>query len=98
MNKLFLGLVALMTIVLIACGGGDSNKAPTVTTDDATPAATTAPVVLDETWATEQVLPYQKVVLEIMRDQDWNRLYDSYSTESKAQCSRTEFVGNMAGT
>ncbi|MDP2675445.1 MAG: hypothetical protein Q8Q00_11160 [Dehalococcoidia bacterium] len=62
------------------------------------PTATAVPVVIDEVWAAEQVMPVLKTGLELARDQEWSKFYDGMSADSKTRCSRTEFVTNMTGT
>jgi hypothetical protein len=107
----FLALLAALGLVIIAltsCGGGDEESTPTTTNEAETPVAegsvtvAETPVALvdskyDEAWAREQVEPVLKEVYEIMLAQEWNKLYDLFSSDARAGCSRSTYVSKMAG-
>ncbi|KKL52558.1 hypothetical protein LCGC14_2284230, partial [marine sediment metagenome] len=82
-----------------ACGGGEKTKEAEAPTATATTVSAPEPTtVLNEAWATEQMTPFTKDIVEAVLDQRWNDLYDMLSAGSKAACSRTEYVANIMGT
>jgi hypothetical protein len=106
---LLLGL-GLALAALTSCGGGDEESTPATTAEAVTPvhagetpvAAAETPVATadskyDEDWAREQIEPVLKEVYEIMLAQEWNKLYDLFSSDARAGCSRTTYVSKMAG-
>lgn len=98
--KPVIALIVAIALFAGACGGGGSTTiAPASSTPQATAETATAPVEsrYDEAWALKQVLPRRKQMLELVRDQEWNKIYDMYPAEEKVGCSRSEFVTKAAG-
>jgi len=52
----------------------------------------------DEDWARKQVEPEIKKMFELLLAQEWNELYDLYSDEARAGCSRSTYVSKAVGT
>ena len=105
MRFLSLGFVVPLALIAVACGGGERAPSPAATstpqaTADAGETATavpTAPPQVDEAWAYQQVVPVMKTASELIRDGEWSQLYNGYSAEVKASCSRSTFVSKMIG-
>jgi hypothetical protein len=62
-----------------------------------TPVAT-ADSKYDEAWARKQVEPYFKESYGALLAQEWNKVYDLYSDEAKAGCSRSSAVSKMTAS
>jgi len=107
MKKLMIVFVLAATgLLLAACGGGGTSEEPTTTAPTSiattvdqptqTPAAT-AESKYDEAWARKQVEPLQEEVYQAILDKNWSKTYDWYSDEAREGCSRSTYVGKMAG-
>jgi hypothetical protein len=104
MKTLHIIPVALILVLAMAgCASAAKNSPGAQIEPEATPqAATETPSLTaeseyDEAWALDQVLPQLKQTLELVRDEEWNKIYDMYPAEEKVGCSRSEFVSKAAG-